>query len=159
MILYQKKLRINVKKINNTHSIKLRKGFSLIELLIVIVILGGLVAVVAPGLMDSADQAKRDTVCLKMNDLKKRMDMFKLDNGVYPDTEEGFEALLSNPDSDKYPGYRAKPYLKKLPKDSWKTPFIYLKNGSEVEIISFASDRREGGEDGGQDILFSKCNK
>jgi len=136
---------------------KLRAGFSLIELLIVIVILGGLVAVVAPGLMDSADQAKRDTVCLKMNDLKKRLDMFKLDNGNFPETEEGFEALLSNPDEEKYPGYRAKPYLKKLPKDSWRTPFLYVNKGSEVEIISFAADRKEGGEENNKDILFSAC--
>jgi len=141
------------------HHTGLRAGFSLIELLIVIVILGGLVAVVAPGLMDSADQAKRDTVCLKMNDLKKRFDMFSLDNGSYPDTEEGFEALLSNPDAEKYPNYRAKPYLKKMPKDSWKTPFIYLKKGDDVEIISFASDRKEGGEENSRDILFSECNK
>jgi len=136
---------------------KLRAGFSLIELLIVIVILGGLVAVVAPGLMDSADQAKRDTVCLKMNDLKKRLDMFKLDNGNFPETEEGFQALLSNPDEEKYPGYRAKPYLKKLPKDAWRTPFLYVKKGSEVEIISFAADRKEGGEENNKDILFSVC--
>jgi len=135
-----------------------RKAFSLIELLIVIVILGGLVAVVAPGLMDSADKAKRDTVCLKMNDLKKRLDMFKLDNGVFPDTEEGFEALLQNPDSDKYPNYRAKPYLKKLPKDSWKTPFVYINKGDSVEIISYGADRKEGGEDNSADIFFSKCN-
>lgn len=137
----------------------LRAGFSLIELLIVIVILGGLVAVVAPGLMDAADEAKRDTVCLKMNDLGKRLDMFKLDNGNYPDTEEGFEALLSNPDTDKYPNYRATPYLKKLPKDSWKTPFIYINKGSEFELISFAADRKEGGEDSNRDILFSECSK
>jgi general secretion pathway protein G len=137
----------------------LRQGFSLIELLIVIVILGGLVAVVAPGLMDSADQAKRDTVCLKMDDLKKRLDMFKLDNGVYPDTEEGIEALLDNPDPEKYPNYRAKPYLKKLPKDSWKTPFVYINKGDDVEIISLAADRKQGGEGNGQDILFSKCNQ
>lgn len=137
----------------------LRGGFSLIELLIVIVILGGLVAVVAPGLMDAAEQAKRDTVCLKMNDLGKRLDMFKLDNGNYPDTEEGFAALLSNPDSDKYPNYRAKPYLKKMPKDEWKSPFVYMKKGDEFELISFASDRREGGEENNKDILFSVCNK
>jgi len=137
----------------------LRAGFSLIELLIVIVILGGLVAVVAPGLMDAADEAKRDTVCLKMNDLGKRLDMFKLDNGTYPETEEGFEALLSNPDADKYPNYRATPYLKKLPKDSWKTPFVYISKGSEFELISFASDRKEGGEESNRDILFSECNK
>ena len=141
------------------HNPRLRAGFSLIELLIVIVILGGLVAVVAPGLMDSADQAKRDTVCLKMNDLKKRFDMFSLDNGSYPDTEEGFEALLSNPDPEKYPGYRAKPYLKKMPKDSWRTPFVYIKNGDDIEIISFASDRKEGGEENGKDIRFSQCNQ
>ncbi|HEY9128434.1 MAG TPA: type II secretion system major pseudopilin GspG [Sulfurovum sp.] len=137
----------------------LRSGFSLIELLIVIVILGGLVAVVAPGLMDSADQAKRDTVCLKMNDLGKRLDMFKLDNGVYPDTEEGFEALLSNPDPEKYPNYRAKPYLKKMPSDSWKTPFIYIKTPEGFELISFAADRKEGGEENNKDILFSECSK
>ncbi len=141
------------------HHKKLRAGFSLIELLIVIVILGGLVAVVAPGLMDSADQAKRDTVCLKMHDLEKRLDMFKLDNGMYPDTEDGFEALLSNPDSDKYPNYRAKPYLKKLPKDSWKTPFVYIKKGDGIEIISYGADRKEGGEENAKDILFSSCTK
>ena len=142
-----------------THHTPLRTGFSLIELLIVIVILGGLVAVVAPGLMDAADGAKRDTVCLKMNDLKKRFDMFNLDNGIYPDTEEGFEALLSNPDADKYPNYREKPYLKELPKDSWKTPFIYIKKGSDIEIISFGADRKEGGEESNKDILFSECEK
>ena len=146
-------------RIEMKHKTAMRKGFSLIELLIVIVILGGLVAVVAPGLMDSADQAKRDTVCLKMNDLQKRLDMFSLDNGSYPDTEEGFEALLSNPDAEKYPNYRAKPYLKKLPKDSWKTPFVYIKKGDDVEIISFGADRKEGGEDNGKDILFSHCNQ
>ena len=138
---------------------QLRAGFSLIELLIVIVILGGLVAVVAPGLMDAADEAKRDTVCLKMNDLGKRLDMFKLDNGTYPETEEGFEALLSNPDPDKYPNYRAKPYLKEMPKDSWKTPFVYINKGDEFELISFAADRKEGGEENNKDILFSECNK
>jgi len=143
----------------NTKTTSLRAGFSLIELLIVIVILGGLVAVVAPGLMDSADQAKRDTVCLKMNDISKRLDMFKLDNGVYPDTEEGLDALVSNPDTEKYPNYRAKPYLKKLPKDSWKTPFVYIKKGDAFELVSFAADRKEGGEESNKDILFSNCNK
>jgi general secretion pathway protein G len=146
-----------VKELKIIRTKKLRAGFSLIELLIVIVILGGLVAVVAPGLMDSADQAKRDTVCLKMNDLKKRLDMFKLDNGVYPDTEEGFEALLSNPDADKYPNYPVVPYLKKPKKDAWNTPFVFIKKGSDIEIISFAADRKEGGEEWNKDILLSEC--
>lgn len=141
------------------HPIPLRAGFSLIELLIVIVILGGLVAVVAPGLMDSADQAKRDTLCVEMHKLGERFDMFKLDNGLYPDTEEGFEALLSNPDAEKYPNYRAKPYLKKLPTDAWKSPFVYINKGDEFDIISFGADRKEGGEENAKDILFSQCKK
>jgi general secretion pathway protein G len=148
-----------MKRVKKSNTYKIRAAFSLIELLIVIVILGGLVSIVAPGLMDSADKAKRDTVCLKMDDLKKRLDMFKLDNGNYPDTEEGFQSLLKNPDIAKYPNYRVKPYLKKIPKDTWKTPFIYLQNGEEVEIISYASDKKEGGEENNQDILFSKCSK
>ena len=85
--------------------------------------------------------------------------MLKLDNGNFPDTEEGFEALVSNPDAEKYPGYRAKPYLKKLPKDAWKTPFLYINKGEEVEIISFAADRQEGGEGNNADILFSQCTE
>ena len=137
----------------------LRTGFSLIELLIVIVILGGLMAVVAPGLIDSQKKAARKTMCLKMNDLKKRFDMFTLDNGVYPESGEGFQALLSNPDSDRYPNYPVKPYLRKVPKDAWGTPFIYVKKGSDVEIISLAADRNEGGADWDTDILLSKCNK
>ena len=143
----------------NTQS-RLRSGFSLIELLIVIVILGGLMAVVAPGLMDSQRKATRNTMCLSMNDLKGRFEQFELDNGTLPDTEEGMQALLSNPDADKYPNYPVAPYLKKLKKDAWHTPFVYIKKGSDVEIISYAADRREGGEGWDKDIILSKeCNK
>ena len=137
---------------------RLRSGFSLIELLIVIVILGGLIAVVAPGLIDSQKKAARDTMCLKMNDLKKRFDMFTLDNGNYPDSEEGFQALLANPDADKYPNYPVMPYLKKMPKDAWGSPFVYVKKGgSDIEIISLGADRQEGGQEWDTDILLSKC--
>ncbi len=142
-----------------THNTSLRTGFSLIELLIVIVILGGLMAVVAPGLMDSQRKATRNTMCLSMNDLKGRFEQFELDNGTLPDTEEGMQALLSNPDADKYPNYPVVPYLKKVKKDAWNTPFVYVKNGSDIEIISFAADKREGGEEWNKDILLSECNK
>lgn len=80
---------------------------------------------------------RAETTCLKMNDLKKRLDMFNLDNGSYPETEEGFAALVRNPSIDKYPNYRVKPYLKKIPKDYWKTPFEYIRINDEVDIISF----------------------
>jgi general secretion pathway protein G len=108
----------------------------------------------------SHEQAKRDTVCLKMKDLKKRLDMFTLDNGVYPDVNDGFYALIRNPDVKKYPNYRKKPYIKKLPKDSWGTPFFYIKKGDyDIEIISYAADKKKGGEGIGKDILFSECKK
>jgi len=139
------------------HHKKLRAGFSLIELLIVIVILGGLMAVVAPGLMDSQRKATRNTMCLSMKSLAGRFEQFELDNGTLPDTEEGMQALLSNPDSDKYPNYPVVPYLKKPKKDAWNTPFVYVKKGSDIEIISFAADRREGGETWNKDILLSEC--
>ena len=136
---------------------KLRTGFSLIELLIVIVILGGLMAVVAPGLMDSQRKATRNTMCLSMKSLAGRFEQFELDNGTLPDTEEGIQALLANPDADKYPNYPVVPYLKKVKKDAWNTPFVYVKKGSDIEIISFAADRREGGEEWDKDILLSGC--
>ncbi len=138
---------------------ELRVGFSLIELLIVIVILGGLVAVVAPGLMDSLGGAKKDIVCLKLNEQKKVFNMFKINNGVYPDTEEGFQALITNPDTEKYPNYREVPYAKKIPKDSWKTPLVYINNGTDIELISYGADRKEGGEGENKDIFLSECNK
>ena len=139
------------------HHQKLRTGFSLIELLIVIVILGGLMAVVAPGLMDSQRKATRNTMCLSMKSLAGRFEQFELDNGTLPDTEEGIQALLANPDSDKYPNYPVVPYLKKPKKDAWNTPFVFVKKGSDIEIISFAADRREGGEEWNKDILLSEC--
>jgi len=135
----------------------LRAGFSLIELLIVIVILGGLMAVVAPGLMDSQRKATRNTMCLSMKSLAGRFEQFELDNGTLPDTEEGIQALLANPDADKYPNYPVVPYLKKPKKDAWNTPFVFVKKGSDIEIISFAADRREGGEEWNKDILLSEC--
>ncbi len=135
----------------------LRAGFSLIELLIVIVILGGLMAVVAPGLMDSQRKATRNTMCLSMKSLAGRFEQFELDNGTLPDTEEGVQALLANPDADKYPNYPVVPYLNKPKKDAWNTPFVFVKKGSDIEIISFAADRKEGGEEWNKDILLSEC--
>lgn len=138
----------------------LRAAFSLIELLIVIAILGLLVSMVAPSLMDRADQAKRDQVCIQMAEIKKALDMFKLDNGMLPETEEGLEALISNPDQSKYPGYSVKPYMERLPKDAWKTPFTYINKSGTVELISFGADRKEGGDEFASDIFYTKeCQK
>jgi general secretion pathway protein G len=141
----------------NNHTLK--SGFSLLELLVVILILGILAAFVAPNLIGTGEKAKRDLVCSQMSTVEQTLDMFRLDNGFYPDTEEGLQALLSNPDTEKYPNYRNTPYMKKLPKDSWQNHIAYLKNEEGFELISFGADRKEGGSENGADIFFSQCQK
>ncbi len=138
---------------------KRREAFSLLELLVVILILGILAAFVAPNLIGKGEQAKRDLVCVQMSSLSQALDMFKLDNGLYPETEEGLQALITNPDAEKYPNYSNSPYLKAIPKDSWQNQFGYLKNESGFDLISFGADRKEGGNDDAEDIFFSKCKK
>jgi general secretion pathway protein G len=85
--------------------------------------------------------------------------MFKLDNGTYPDTEEGLQALVSHPDPEQYPNYSTQPYLEKLPKDSWRQLFTYVKEGDKFDLISFGADRKEGGTGEAADIYYSRCQK
>lgn len=137
----------------------MRKAFSLIELMIVIVILGLLASMVMPNLMGKADDAKRKLVCIQMKSVHEALKMFKLDNGVYPSTEEGLKALMVNPDEELYINYASTPYLEgnSLPKDSWGSPFIYINKEGVIELISFGADRKEEGKDEGSDIRFSEC--
>jgi len=137
-----------------------KKGFSLIELMIVIVILGLLAAMVMPSLTGKGEEAKRDLVCVQMKSLYSgALDMFKLNNSLYPSTEEGLAALVSNPDEEKYPNYSSSGYLKdsKMPKDSWGKEFIYINDEGAVELISLGADRKEGGKDQSKDIKMSEC--
>jgi len=138
----------------------MRKGFSLIELMVVIVILGLLAAMIMPSLTGKGEEAKRDLVCVQMKSLYNgALDMFKLNNSMYPSTEEGLLALTQNPDEEKYPNYSSSGYLKdsKMPKDSWSTEFIYINDEGSVEIISLGADRKEGGKDESSDIKMSEC--
>jgi general secretion pathway protein G len=137
----------------------MKSAFSLLELLVVILILGLLAAFVAPNLIGAGEKAKRDLVCTQMSSISQALKMFKLDNGVYPDTEEGLEALLKNPDAEKYPNYAPQPYLEKLPKDSWRSPFTYVKTENGFDLISLGADRKEGGEGEAADIYYSRCQK
>jgi general secretion pathway protein G len=137
----------------------MQKAFSLLELLVVILILGILAAFVAPNLIGAGEKAKRDLVCSQMSSVGQALKMFKLDNGNYPDTEEGLQALLKNPDAEKYPNYSSHPYLEKMPKDSWRQPFIYVKTDNGFDLVSYGSDHKEGGEGEGADIYYSRCEK
>lgn len=139
---------------------KMRRGFSLIELMIVIVILGLLAAMVMPSLTGKGEEAKRNLVCVQMKSIYNgALDMFKINNSVYPMTSEGLEALVKNPDEDKYSNYSTSGYFKdnKLPKDSWGNEFIYINNDGKVELISLGADKKEGGKDEALDIKMSEC--
>lgn len=139
---------------------RLRKAFSLIELMIVIVILGLLAAMVMPSLTGKGEEAKRNLVCVQMKSIYNgALDMFKVNNSMYPSTEEGLEALVKNPDEDKYSNYSGSGYFKdsKMPKDSWGGEFIYINDSGVVELISLGADKKEGGSGESGDIKMSEC--
>ncbi len=144
-------------KVKSKQQITTKKAFTLLELLVVIAILGMLAAFVVPAVVGKKDEAQRKIACTQMASVANVLETFKMDNSAYPDTEEGLEALLSNPDADKYPQYARTPYYKKLPKDSWGTPFTYIKTGDSFKIISYAGDRKEGGTGGDEDIIYPGC--
>lgn len=137
-----------------------KAGFTLIELMIVIVILGLLAAMVMPSLTGKGEEAKHKLVCVQMKSIYNgALDMFKINNSIYPTTEEGLEALTANPDEEKYPNYSTSGYFKdsKLPKDSWGKAFIYINDDENIELISLGADRKEGGEGAKADIRMSEC--
>ncbi|BBG66535.1 general secretion pathway protein G [Hydrogenimonas sp.] len=140
---------------------KTRKAFSLLELMIVIIILGLLSALVLPNLIGKAESAKRKLVCIQMKNIEEALKSFKFDNGIYPTTEEGLEALLKNPDPEKYTNYSPTGYLESrhLPKDPWKHRYIYINNGGEIELISLGADGKEGGEGDAKDITLKECER
>ncbi len=156
-----------MKKKNTTHyplpttHPKRRKAFSLLELMIVIIILGLLSALVLPNLLGKAESAKRKLVCIQMKQIEEALKSFKFDNGMYPTTEEGLEALLRNPDPEKYTNYASSGYLesKTLPRDPWKHPYVYINEDGTINIISLGGDGKEGGDGDAKDITLQECER
>ncbi|MDD5716927.1 MAG: type II secretion system major pseudopilin GspG [Sulfuricurvum sp.] len=136
-----------------------RRGFTLIEIMVVIIILGLLAAFVVPNITGKSEEAKQKLVCVQMKSLGEGLKMFRIDNGSFPSGEEGLGALLTNPSSDKYPSYSKSGYLdgNKLPKDPWNHPYIYLNDGSGFDLVSLGSDGKEGGSDEAKDQKLSEC--
>jgi len=146
-------------KINSKHKPTSKKAFTLLELLVVIAILGMLAAFVVPAVVGKKDESQRKITCTQMASVEDTLETFKMDNSVYPDTEEGLNALVSNPDPEKYPQYSHSPYYKKVPKDSWGMPLVYIKKADSFKLMSYAADRKEGGEGSGEDIIYPGCEK
>jgi general secretion pathway protein G len=123
-------------------------GFTLIELLLVMVILAILAAVIVPKFVGRSEQAKQSAAKNDVTVLKGQLDAFEIDNGHFPTTEEGLQALAEKPSGD-YPNWK-KPYVDKVPVDPWQHPYIYRcpgSNGKEYDLLSGGPDGHEGGGD------------
>jgi general secretion pathway protein G len=122
----------------------MKKAFSLMELMVVIIILGLLASFVLPSLTGKSDDAKIKLTCVQMKSIDQALKMYKIDNSSYPSTEDGLELLVQK-------GYFED---KKQPLDSWKSKYIYVNDEGIIDLISFGPNKKEGGDD---DIYYSKC--
>ena len=130
---------------NIRRGINNNRGFSLIELMVVIIILGILAMYIGPKLMGRADQAKEVQTRVQIEGLETALKLYKLDNGVYPTTEQGLQALIEPPDAGTIPqNWRKGGYLEKgkIPKDPWGNEFVYLSPGTQgdYDITSYRAD-------------------
>jgi len=125
-----------------------QKGFTLIEVLVVIIILGLIAALVVPQITGRLDEAKVEATKIQMRAIKDALEQYKLDNGTYPTTEQGLKALVEKPDTPPVP-LRWRSYLDKLPQDAWDRNFVYLSPGinKPFELMSFGADGKEDTED------------
>lgn len=132
-----------------------QNGFTLIEIMVVMVILGLLVAVVAPNLMGRSDQARVTVAKTQMKQVSNALDLYKLDNNRYPSTEQGLKALVEKPTGSPEPrNWNPDGYMPSLPQDPWGNPYDYASPGitSAYDLISYGSDGREGGEADAADL-------
>lgn len=131
------------------------KGFTLIELMVVLVILGVLAAMIAPKIMDRPDQARIIAAKQDIATIVQALKMYRLDNIRYPTTEQGLQALISKPGIAPVPdNWKSGGYLEKLPNDPWGHPYLYLNPGrqGEIDVISLGADGESGGEGTDADI-------
>lgn len=133
-------------------------GFTIIELIVVLVIIGILATAVVPRFMDKPDEARVTKAKTDIMAISTALKLYKLDNGSYPGTEQGLDALINEPTSGTAPmAWKPGGYLegKEIPKDPWGTVYIYRspgEDGADFEIISFGADKKEGGTGYNADI-------
>ncbi len=128
-------------------------GFTLIEILVVVVIIGILGAVIVPNLLSRPDQARITAAQQDLRALGSALDMYRLDNFQYPSTDQGLNALVSQPSGFPEPkNWNPDGYIKALPTDPWGSPYMYEKNDSEISVFSLGADGVEGGEGVAADI-------
>jgi general secretion pathway protein G len=130
-----------------------QRGFTLIELMVVLAIIGVLAALIVPNVLGRADDARITAARTDVGNLMQALKLYKLDNQRFPSTEQGLNALILKPTTEPVPG-NWKPYLDKLPSDPWGRPYQYLNPGikGEVDVLSFGADGQAGGEGNNADL-------
>jgi len=135
---------------------KTMSGFTLIEILIVVVILGILGAVVVPNILSRPDTARVQAAQTDLRALSQTLEIYRLDNFQYPSSEQGLESLIDRPSGFPEPkNWNPEGYLKKLPTDPWGSPYLYEKAGSTYSLMSLGADGQEGGEGFDADIRLN----
>lgn len=128
-------------------------GFTLIEIMVVILILGLLATIVVQSLRGATDKAKRVKAQADIAEFKTGLDRYYLDNGYYPTTDQGLQALISPPSTGRVPAnYETGGYIQSIPKDPWGSPYFYQSDGNSYLLKSFGADGVEGGEGKNADI-------
>jgi general secretion pathway protein G len=135
------------------HRLTAIKGFTLIELMVVLVIIGLLAALIVPNVLERADDARVTAARTDVNNLMQALKLYRLDNQRYPSAEQGLQALVSKPTAGSVPT-NWKPYLEKLPNDPWGKPYQYMNPGvkGEIDVFSFGADGVAGGEGKNADV-------
>lgn len=134
---------------------KKQKGFTLIEIMVVVVILGILATLVVPKIMGRPDEARSVAARQDIASILQALNLYRLDNSRYPTTEQGLQALVTAPTLEPVPGnFKPGGYLAKLPKDPWGSPYQFLNPGlnGDVDVLSFGADKKAGGEGVNADI-------
>jgi general secretion pathway protein G len=131
-----------------------QSGFTLLEVMVVVVILGILASFVVPNLLGNKEKADQQKTITDIVALENALDMYKLDNSVYPSTDQGLDALVNKPSSPEPRNYRDGGYIKRLPNDPWGNDYQYLSPGDNgsVDIFTLGADGQEGGEGANTDI-------
>ncbi len=130
-------------------------GFTLIEIMVVIVILGILATLIIPRVMDRPDEARRTKAALDIQAIGQALDLYRLDNHRYPSTDQGLDALVKKPTVEPIPKqWRQNGYLAKLPKDPWDGSYVYMSPGvhGEYDLVSMGADAELGGEGNAADV-------
>ena len=132
-----------------------QSGFTLLEIMVVVTILGLLAAFIVPNVIGQGDKAKVDLAKANMNGVASALDFYKLDNKKYPTTEQGLDALVTKPDGAS--NWNPAGYLSKLPEDPWGNQYVYISpgiDGKPYDLYSLGADGVEGGEGFDADLSF-----